>query len=78
MCHVSIADVPESPFVVEHASIPTCEKTFIESVIRNTSIAIQSRDKGSDDESDAEIDKEMYVGNQMLLTVKVMMTILVN
>ena len=57
--------------MVEHASIPTCEKTFIDSVIRNTSIAIQKMTVQMKVEM-------MYVGNQMLLTMKVMMTILVN
>jgi hypothetical protein len=45
----------ESSTIVEHhVNIPTNEKVFIDSVIRNTSIAMQSHPVDSDDESEKE------------------------
>jgi hypothetical protein len=45
----------ESSTIVEHhVNIPTNEKVFIDSVIRNTSIAMQSHPVDSDDESEIE------------------------
>lgn len=49
-----VLDLTQSSIIVERASIPVHEKVFIDSVIRNTSMAMQSHPVDSDDESEKE------------------------
>ena len=54
MIYILCFRLTQSSAIVEHASIPAHEKVFIDSAIRNISIAVQSRPVDSDDESEKE------------------------